>query len=178
MRYELLIAGTGGQGVLSLGLIVSSAALGTFRNVLWYPSYDTRQRGGHAETTAILSDEKILSPVLDQAQVLIVMEPAQAAKFQERVLPGGIAIVEKGISLQRSDVRILELPAREVALRLGTMLASNQVYLGAYVQVTKVLAPELIEAELERRYGGREKVLTINKNAFREGMRLATGWKG
>ena len=65
MKEEIVIAGFGGQGVLSMGKILAYAGLMDGKEVTWMPSYGPEQRGGTANVTVIVSDNAISSPVLD-----------------------------------------------------------------------------------------------------------------
>lgn len=175
-RHEVIMAGVGGKGVLVAGLLLAQAAMAKYRNVVWFPSYASSMRGAPCECTVIFSAEKIASPVPAQAEAIIVFSPSQLKPFERRVRPGGIILVENaGFSgeTEKQDVRILLVPAVAVSMELGDSRAANLVLLGAYIRVTEVLPPELVEAELNRRFSGEEALL--NQRAFREGMKLVEG---
>ena len=61
MKQEIIIAGFGGQGVLSMGKILAYSGLMEGKEVTWMPAYGPEQRGGTANVTVIVSDEKISS---------------------------------------------------------------------------------------------------------------------
>jgi len=93
-RHDVIMTGVGGKGVLTAGLLLAQAGMARYRNVLWFPSYQAAMRGGPSECTVILSDEDIASPILTQAQALVVMDSSQLRAFEGRVKPGGILITE------------------------------------------------------------------------------------
>ncbi|MFQ5827514.1 MAG: 2-oxoacid:acceptor oxidoreductase family protein [Dehalococcoidia bacterium] len=174
-RHDVIMTGVGGKGVLTAGLLLAQAGMARYRNVLWFPSYQAAMRGGPSECTVILSDEDIASPILTQAQALVVMDPSQLQAFEGRVKPGGILITESaGLkeAISRKDVQTFTIPAVEAALGLGEIQTSNLFLLGAYLALTGAIPPELGEGELEKRFSSREKALRLNKQALRQGMSL------
>jgi 2-oxoglutarate ferredoxin oxidoreductase subunit gamma len=178
MRHDVIMAGVGGRGVLMAGLLLAQAGMTEYRNVLWFPSYASTMRGGPCECTVILSNNSIASPMLSRAQAVIIMETSQAEPFENRVQPGGIAVVEStGLSekMRRDDITTLYIPAVERAVALGNAQVMNLLLLGAYLETTRVLSPEAIDNVLENRLAGRgrEQLLALNKRALREGMKAA-----
>ena len=174
-RVEVIVAGIGGMGVLVAGRLLASAALQRYKHVSWVPSYGEARRGGLSECTVILSHEEIASPILDQAQTVMVLDGSQLKAFEPRVRPGGAMLIESaGLTdkPERKDFRLLPVSGLEIAISLGDSLINNMILLGVYVEVIKPIPAELIEEELERRYGGREAVLKQNKDAFKRGLEL------
>jgi len=176
-RNEVLIAGLGGMGVLMAGQLLAWTAFKQYKCVSWLPSYGVQPRGGLSECTVIFSDERIASPLLDQAQTVMLFEGSQFKVMEPRVRSGGLMIVDKaGLreEKERRDIKLLVAPAMEIAIdSFGGPAASNLIHLGTYIAVTESIPVELIEQELNRRFGGRESVLARNKEAFRRGLELA-----
>jgi 2-oxoglutarate ferredoxin oxidoreductase subunit gamma len=175
-RVELIIAGIGGMGVLVAGRLLASAALQRYRFISWMPTYGEARRGGPSECTVILSDEEIASPILDQAQKVMLLDGSQLKAFETRVRPDGLMIVESaGLKdeLQREDCRLLRVSGLKTAMSIGGMLVNNMILLGVYIEMVKPIPSELIEKELDRTYGDREAILERNKEAFRKGLELA-----
>jgi 2-oxoglutarate ferredoxin oxidoreductase subunit gamma len=175
-RTDLIIAGLGGQGILMGGKILAGAAMSQYRNSLWLPSYGSRVRGGPSECTVIFSDDEIDSPVLLQADVVILVDPPQFMQFDARVKTGGFYIVESaGLneSSKRDDIRMFAVPALSMAIEMGEKRASNMILLGVYVGLTEALQVAVVEEEIGRRFGKREKVLSSNLTAFRMGLEKA-----
>ena len=94
MKEEIIIAGFGGQGVLSMGKILAYSGLMEDKEVTWMPSYGPEQRGGTANVTVILSDERISSPVLNAFDVAVILNQPSLEKFEGKVKPGGILIYD------------------------------------------------------------------------------------
>ncbi len=174
-RVEVIMAGIGGMGVLMAGQLLSWAGLKRYERVSWAPSYAVARRGGLCECTVVCSDEEICSPLLDQAKALLIFEGSQFKTFEPRVRPGGLMIVESaGLEEQpsREDYRLLPVAGMEIAINMGAAVVNNLILLGVFTEVTDALPAELIEAELDKRYGAREATLARNKEAFRRGLEL------
>jgi len=176
---ELLIAGVGGWGIVTIGDLLAKAALKKYKHVVWFPSYATAMRGGESECCIIFSDEKIPSPIIYRSGTVMVLGAWRIKAFEDRVHPGGLMLIDTtGLrdehKVVRSDIRVEYLPVMETAIRLGNVRNANLVMLGAYIQMTKALPPQLLIAEIERRFGskGREKIAAACKQAFNEGMGL------
>ena len=82
MQHEIIIAGFGGQGVLSMGKILAYSGLMEDKEVTWMPSYGPEQRGGTANVTVILNDERISSPILNSYDIAIVLNQPSMDKFE------------------------------------------------------------------------------------------------
>ena len=109
MKEEIIIAGFGGQGVLSMGKILAYSGLMDDKEVTWMPSYGPEQRGGTANVTVILSDQKISSPVLDKYDIVVALNQQSLDKFAPKVKKGGVLIYDtNGIHNRptRDDIRI------------------------------------------------------------------------
>lgn len=169
------MAGIGGMGVLTAGQLLARAALAQYPHVSWVPSYAVAKRGGLCECTVVFSEEEIASPLLDQAQAVVVFEASQLKSFENRVRPRGVLVIEAaGLNeeKERGDITVIPVPALEIAVSLGQSQASNLVLLGAYVEATRAIDPRLVEQELQSRLGGREQVLSLNLEAFHRGLKL------
>jgi len=174
-RSEVFMAGIGGMGVLVSGQVLLEAAFHSHEYVSYIASYGFARRGGLCECTVIFSDEKIASPVLGQAQVVMLLDSAQFKGFEHRVRPNGLIIAEKaGLSADkgREDYKLYALPCLEIAVSMGSSLVKNLIMLGAYVSLTGAVSPEHIDGELRRRYEDNDKVLERNLDAFRRGVEL------
>lgn len=182
---ELLIAGVGGWGIVTIGDLLAKAALKKYKHIVWFPSYATAMRGGESECCIIFSDEKIPSPIIYRSGTVVVLGAWRIKAFEDRVHPGGLMIIDTtGLKdehkVVRNDIRVEYIPAMEAAIRLGNSRNANLVMLGAYVEMTKALPPQLVIDEIEARFGGkgREEVLSACKRAFQEGMALIATPKG
>jgi len=173
-RYEIVMAGLGGQGVLTAGRLLATAAMEQYKHVLWYPSYASAMRGGQSECTIIVSQEEIPSPIPPKVEAVAVFESRQLEAYKGRLRPGGIAISESTGLAQGAvldGVVVRSIPAASVAVAMGGIRMMNLVLLGAVVAVTGKVPLEVVEAHLVRKFPGNAQ---LNVDALHEGARLAT----
>ena len=179
-RVELMLAGLGGMGVLTAGQLVACAVLPKYKYVSWVPSYGASMRGGLCECTVIFSNDEITSPLLDQAETVLLFDGSQIKTLEHRVSAGGVMIVESaGLkdSQKREDFKLVPVAGLELAMRMGDSQLNNMVLLGVYTGIVKAVSADLIEDELARRYASKEAALKRNREAFREGLKLAKNIK-
>ncbi|MDE6443861.1 MAG: 2-oxoacid:acceptor oxidoreductase family protein [Muribaculaceae bacterium] len=177
MKQEIIIAGFGGQGVLMMGKILAYSGLMDDKEVTWMPSYGPEQRGGTANVTVILSDDRISSPVLDAYDVVVALNQQSIDKFSGRVKPGGILIYDSnGIHNPpvRSDITILPIDAMEATFRIGHPKAYNMVVLGALLEAMPYKLPMenvakgLMKSLPERHHN----LIPLNREAIEIGRKL------
>jgi 2-oxoglutarate ferredoxin oxidoreductase subunit gamma len=176
-KGEVIITGLGGAGVLTAGTLLAEAATIKYKNVTWFPSYAISKRGGLCECTVVFSNDEIASPLLSQADGVIVAEAAQFKDFENRVRPGGTMVVEKAglqAKAERKDISVIEVPAIETAISLsGTSQCANLILLGAFVEASQIIPPKLIKQRIRESFTGKEEVLTANLEAFNKGLDLS-----
>lgn len=177
MKEEIIIAGFGGQGVLSMGKILAYSGLMDDKEVTWMPSYGPEQRGGTANVTVILSDSKISSPVLDKYDIVVALNQQSLDKFAPKVKPGGILIFDtNGIHNRptRDDIRIYPIDAMEATLELGNSKTYNMVVMGALLKaMTYKLPMENVEKGLKKSLPERHhKLIPLNIQAIEKGESL------
>ena len=182
MTEEILISGFGGQGVLSMGKILAYAGLMEGKEVTWMPASGPEQRGGTANVTVIVSDDKISSPVLSEYDTAILLNQPSLDKFEKRIKPGGILIYDTfGISTPptRTDINIYRIDAMDVAAENKMMKAFNMVVLGAYLKVRPILKSDDIVAALKKSLPERHhNLIPMNERAILKGMELITDEMG
>ncbi len=170
MKSKLFFAGSGGQGTLALGQMIAKAAMDEGKEVTWLPSYGPEMRGGTANCTVVVSDKAISCPLINEADVLVVMNLPSLLKFESMVAPGGLLIINSSLipeKATRSDIRVLEIPANEKAAELGNDKAANMIMLGAIIKETGIVKAETIYEEMEKMFSGRKaKFLPLNKAAL------------
>jgi 2-oxoglutarate ferredoxin oxidoreductase subunit gamma len=174
---ELIVAGFGGQGVLSLGMTLAYAGMVENKEISWMPSYGPEMRGGTANCIVILSDNKISSPILSQFDSAIVLNQPSMDKFAPRIKPGGLLLYESGNIFKpatRDDVDIIGIPATTEALKMKNAKTMNMIMLGAYLQLKPVVQNDsILEAlakVLPEKY---HHLLPINRQALELGEALA-----
>lgn len=175
MEYSVLIAGFGGQGVMSIGKMLCYGADENGKKATFFPTYGGEQRGGTANCTVIISDEEIASPVIRQADIVIVMNEPSFVKFEERVKPGGTLMLNSSSvksRTSRTDISTVEVPADAIALSVNNPKASNMVILGAFLKVTNFIGAHEMEQTIQTQMSRKPQYLQANLQAFRKGLEL------
>lgn len=174
MKEEIIIAGFGGQGVLSMGKILAYSGLMDDKEVTWMPSYGPEQRGGTANVTVILSDSRISSPVLDKYDIVVALNQQSLDKFAPKVKPGGTLIYDtNGIHNRpsRDDIKIYPIDAMEATLEIGNSKAYNMVVMGALMKAMSYKLPmENVIKGLKKSLPERNhKLIPLNEKAIEKG---------
>lgn len=176
MEHGLILSGFGGQGLLFAGKILAQAAVLEERNVSWLPSYGPEMRGGSAACTVIVSDRPIGSPVLDQAEVLVALNPPALAKYAALVAPGGLIVLNDSLieaQPDRSDVEIVRIPASALARTIGDERFISIIALGAALACHPIVALESLRQALEETGKGGRAVTEANLKAVELGVEAA-----
>lgn len=169
------MAGVGGKGVLTAGLLLAEAGTSLYPHVLWFPSYQAAKRGGPCECSVVLSQEEIASPVLSETETLIIMDKSQLKPFIGRLIKGGLLIIDStGFKdeISSSDHQVMKIPAVEIAMSLQSLQSANLILLGAYVRLKHVLPASIFEEQLKEQFSGKERQLKTNLEAFDRGWQL------
>ena len=147
MTEEIIIAGFGGQGVLSMGKILAYSGVMQNQEVSWMPSYGPEMRGGTANVTVIVSDERISSPILNTYDTAIILNQQSLDKFEEAVKPGGLLIYDpNGITRhpKRKDINIYSIAAADEAGKMGLSKVFNMMVLGGFLSLGCAMAAEFL----------------------------------
>ncbi len=171
---EIKIAGFGGQGVLSMGYALANIAMGHRYQVSWLPSYGPEMRGGTANCSVKISDDRIGSPMIDNPTVLVAMNKPSLKRFENDVQSGGIILYDSGLidtPPERDDVNAAGIRATEEADKLGSTKAANMIMLGAYAQLRSYLSEEYVYQALPLIIK-HKKFHEMNEKAFKLGMEL------
>lgn len=176
MKEEIIIAGFGGQGVLSMGKILAYAGLMNGLEVTWMPSYGPEQRGGTANVTVILSDSPISSPILDTFDTAVILNQQSLDKFESKVKPGGTLIYDPyGIHRvpTRTDINIIPVSAMEATFEMKNSKTYNMILLGSLLKVRPVVEIDSVMAGLKKTLPERHHhLLPLNRDAIMKGMSL------
>ncbi len=173
MKAEIIIAGFGGQGVLSMGKILAYSGLMEDKEVTWMPAYGPEQRGGTANVTVIVSEERISSPILSQYDVAIVLNQPSLDKFESKVKPGGILIYD-GFGIinppTRKDINVYRIDAMDKAAELKNSKVFNMIVLGGLLKVCPIVSTDGLNKALyktlpERHHG----LIPLNMEAVEAG---------
>lgn len=173
MQQEVIIAGFGGQGVLFAGQLLSYTALDEGKEVTWIPSYGPEMRGGTANCTVVVSDEEIGSPFVNNPTAVLAMNLPSLEKFEGQVKKGGVLVVNSSMvnrGVERDDIKVVSIPANEIAQEIGSERAVNMVMLGALLGNLDLLSLDAVMTALENHLPERhKKFLPVNKEALRRG---------
>jgi len=181
MTEEIIIAGFGGQGVLSMGKILAYSGIMQDQEVCWFPSYGPEMRGGTANVTVILSDERISSPVLRMFDTAILLNQQSLDKFEQSVKPGGVLIFDSnGITRmpERTDIQIYQVDAADAAGKMESSKAFNMIVLGGFLKVKPIVKLDNVYKGLAKSIPARyANLIELNKQAIAVGMDIVKKYK-
>lgn len=174
MKQEIIIAGFGGQGVLSMGKTLAYSGLMEGKEVTWMPAYGPEQRGGTANVTVIVSDERISSPILSKYDVAIILNQPSLAKFENKVKSGGILIYD-GYGIinppTRKDIQIYRIDAMDEANERKMAKAFNMIVLGGLLKICPAVSIESVVKALKKTLPERHHhLIPMNEEAIKIGM--------
>lgn len=176
MKEEIIIAGFGGQGVLSMGKILAYGALMNGSEVTWMPAYGPEQRGGTANVTVIVSDKSISSPIVDSYDTAVILNQQSLDKFESKVKPGGTLLYDPyGIHRPptSTDITVVPVDATDEAIALGNSKTYNMLLLGALLKVRDLIPDEAIIRGLEKTLPERHHhLIPLNREAIERGKKL------
>lgn len=176
MTHEIIIAGFGGQGVLLMGQLITYAGMIEGKNVSWLPSYGPEMRGGTTNCRVIVSDGPVGSPVVTEADSVIVFNRPSLDKFESFLKPGGNLFINSSLidkKASREDIKAFYVPANEAALHLGNVKVTNLIMLGAFIAVTGIVEKESIMKAVEKTFGEKKaNLIAVNEQAYDEGVKL------
>ena len=176
MKKEIIISGFGGQGVLSMGKILAYSGLMEGKEVTWMPAYGPEQRGGTANVTVIVSDERISSPVLSKYDIAIVLNQPSLEKFEPKLKSGGILIYD-GFGIinppTRKDISVYRIDAMDKAAEMRNGKVFNMIVLGGLLKVCPVVSLYGLNKALFKTLPERHhKLIPLNMQAVEEGIKI------
>ncbi|HHY09065.1 MAG TPA: 2-oxoacid:ferredoxin oxidoreductase subunit gamma [Firmicutes bacterium] len=170
---EIIISGFGGQGVLVLGQLIAYAGMLEDKAVSWFPSYGPEQRGGTANCSVVVSETEVGSPVVSRPTTAIVMNLPSLNRFEPAVVEDGILLYNSTLIEQkptRQDIRVIAVPANEIADELGNPRVANMVLLGSFIEATNLVKIETVETSLEKVLSERHHhLIPLNMQALERG---------
>ncbi|MBK8947104.1 MAG: 2-oxoacid:acceptor oxidoreductase family protein [Ignavibacteriae bacterium] len=176
MTEEIIIAGFGGQGVLSMGMILCYSGMIENKEVSWMPSYGPEMRGGTANCIAIISDTKISSPIISKFDTVIALNQPSVDKFEKAVKTNGLLLYEANNVIHpptRSDIEIIGIDATKEAAKMKNIKIMNMIMLGGFlkkrpiIEIANIL--EGLKKVLPERY---HNLIPLNEQALRRGMEM------
>ena len=175
-QREVVFAGFGGQGIMTAGQLLAYSGMEEGKQVVWIPSYGPEMRGGTANCTVVISDNRIGSPIINNPMSACVFNRPSLEKFGASLKTGGLLMINSSlieIRSGRDDITEILIPANEIAIKLGNAKVANMVMLAAYVEATEIVSFKTLTKMLKEKLGTRKKeLLDINLKAFEEGRKL------
>lgn len=176
MTEEIIIAGFGGQGVLSMGKMLVYAGMEQGLEVSWMPSYGPEIRGGTANVTVILSDRRISSPILQKYDTAIILNEQSLDKFESQIKVGGTLFYNPSTINRkpvRTDINVYAIDATNEAAKIGSSKTVNMFFLGAFIKVKPILTLDTLMRGLDHSISERNKrFMPLNEQAIKVGMEL------
>jgi len=174
MTDKLIIAGFGGQGIITAGEVLAWIAMSFDMKVTHYPSYGAEMRGGTANCTVVISDEEIFSPVVSHPDSVLVMNEPSLKKFMPVVVKDGSLIYDSTlvkVQNERKDIKIVSFPVTQEADRLGNSKVANMILLGLFLKIKKLFDPEKVVNAIEKFFTSKNKknLIPLNIKAFEIG---------
>jgi len=174
MTEEIIIAGFGGQGVLSMGKILAYSGIMQDQEVSWMPSYGPEMRGGTANVTVILSDERISSPYLTIFDTAVILNQQSMDKFEKAVKPGGTLLYDPNGILHhptRTDINIYKIEGAKISAEMGNTKIFNMVILGGFLAARPIVKLDNVIEGLKKSLPERHhKLIPLNESAITAGM--------
>src|SRR4030043_1775503 len=175
MLTKTAFAGSGGQGVLVMGYILSFSAMKEGKNVTYLPSYGAEVRGGTANCTVAISDEEIASPVASSPDFVVAMNQPSVVRFQNQIQSGGLFFINSSLvesEVSRGDINVVDVPANNIAEKLGSPRSANMVMLGAFIKKSGLVSLDSVIDALKSTLGKKQKLVAINEKALKSGYDL------
>jgi 2-oxoglutarate ferredoxin oxidoreductase subunit gamma len=177
MKQSFVFSGSGGQGIMSAGIMLAHAAIDEAKHATYLPEYGPEQRGGSAKCTVIISDGEIVSPLTKKCDNLICMNEQAYRKFSDDLKAGGLLVLNSSRIKNeeiRDDVRVLSVPVDDIALELGNVKVANIVLIGALIGAADIVNKETFVKSLEEKFKSKKpEILEMNMKALEKGIELA-----
>jgi 2-oxoglutarate ferredoxin oxidoreductase subunit gamma len=174
LRTEIRIAGTGGQGAITVGQILgAAAALHDRKEAVVTEGYSPSITGGWSRADVVISDEPIDYPLVSRLDALVAMYQGGLESNSKLVRPTGVVVVEDQLvdaSKVKADWHVVPVPAVAEAQALGKKVLANIVLLGALLRLTSVVTKDSVEKTLTERF---PSFASINIKALNSGYQLA-----
>ena len=176
-EHEIICAGFGGQGVLSMGSIIAYSGMIEGKEVSWMPSYGPEMRGGTANCIVIVSESRISSPIVTKFDTAFVLNQPSLDKFEKAVKPGGLLLYEQSTIIHpptRDDIEIVCIPAIEEADKLKSKQVANMILVGAFLEKRPIVKMETIIGTIKKVLPEhRHHMIPVNEQALKRGRELA-----
>lgn len=177
MYQGIIMAGFGGQGIISGGIMLAYTGMMDGLNVTFFPAYGAEMRGGTANCSIVISSDPVASPVVGAPDSIMVLNEPSLAKFESMVRPGGTIFLNTSLVAsrpKRSDIKVVEIAANEIAEELGNTKCANMVMLGAFAKKTGAVKVETLKNNIKKVYPKlKDAAIDMNKKAIERGAQAA-----
>lgn len=177
MMKEFIFAGFGGQGMLLIGKFLAMACMLDGKHVSWLPSYGPEMRGGTANCSVIVSDDPVASPLVDMADAIVAMNEPSLDKFESKVRPGGVLVINSSIIERKSvrdDIKVVYCDANKIAEAVGNPKGANVAILGSLMETNPIVSDEKMAEAIKLELGERKlRFLEGNMKAYAAGKEAA-----
>lgn len=174
MYQGVIMSGFGGQGVVKAGILLAYAGMIDGKHVTFFPAYGAEMRGGTANCSVVISSDEVTSPVVPHPDTVIIMNQPSLTRFEPTVKPGGLLLINSSLvsgEPARKDVKVVKIPANDIAEKIGTTKIANMVMIGAYIKKTDAVKLESVLKSLSKVFTRAKKdILKKNEEALKRGM--------
>ena len=175
MKRTLVISGSGGQGVMSAGVMIAQTAVDAGSYATYLPEYGPQQRGGSAKCTVVVNEEEIVSPLASKCDSVILMNEQAYEKFAKSVKAGGIMVANTSrvtSEIKADGITVVKVPADDIAVELGDIRCANIILAGALIGAEAgIITEEAMLASLNKKFKDKKKeVLELNHTALYKGI--------
>ena len=176
MYQGVRIAGFGGQGVVSAGVLLAQSGLVEGKGVSWYPSYGPEMRGGTANCSVVISDGEVSTPVVAAPDTAIIMNEPSLPKFEPLLKKGGLLIINSSLVKSkptRTDIKVVYVDCNGIAEKIGSLKTATMVALGAFAGATGAVSVDSITSAMKKVFKrAKPEILELNRKALEEGAKI------
>lgn len=173
-KYNMLLAGFGGQGILFAGKVIAYGGLMDNKEISWLPSYGPEMRGGTANCSVCIDTKAIGSPLVTEPNVFVAMNLPSFDKFIDSVAPGGIVLIDSFLinkKVERTDIKAFYVPATKLAEENGLKGLANIILIGKLFKETGFCSVEALDKAIEKCVPPKKAhLIDSNKKAIQIGM--------
>ena len=180
MDISLLLGGFGGQGVQTIGKLLTYGCNEAGKYVTFYPQYGGAMRGGASNCTVVCSDEEIASPARFKCDYVIAMSIPALQIFRGRIAPGGTLVINSSVITEVpeiKDVNVIAIPANQIAEECGSLKVLNVVMVGFFAEMSGMVPTDIMKNVVMEKMGKKKQYLEMNNKAFDMGVEFAKAQK-
>ena len=172
MKNAIIFSGSGGQGIMSMGIMLAQSTVESGKHAVYLPSYGTEQCGGSAKCVVIIDDEEIVSLMTKYAGTFVALSDTGYNKFIDELEPGGLLIYDSALvtsKIERDDITAVGIPAGDIALEVGSPKVANVI-----IGLMGIVSQETFQQSLDLKFAKKsEEVRALNRKALQAGIDYA-----